>query len=176
MWAHLPSESQSIAMSSRFSSAFGLRLFGGAFIPLLAVAGLLLTPVSCMCGASVPHGHSLFQLPYHHHGANHNESDSMSESHGSMKGVGHVGESDGECDGHRRMLTFDGNFALSNLAEQSDGAALKAPPSSSFGHAMAMTQPTFVSMSPVNCESIDLPPARMLEGTQTSPETPPPRL
>lgn len=40
---------------------------GSLLLTVALLAGLLNFPVTCACGAAVPHGHSLFQLAGHHH-------------------------------------------------------------------------------------------------------------
>jgi hypothetical protein len=45
-----------------------LRAFASSLaLPILLTAGLATAPTTCLCGAGVPHTHSLFQLPGHHH-------------------------------------------------------------------------------------------------------------
>lgn len=39
----------------------------GVCVALLLVAGLITVPTTCECGADVSHGHSLFEMPGHHH-------------------------------------------------------------------------------------------------------------
>lgn len=159
-------------------------LASGVF-PLMLVVGLLIAPVSCTCGASVPHGHSLFQLPHHHHAAG----DKDHEHHSGEEHAGHSNHTDGfahlphplavdesECNDPQIEMLLAGNFAFSNALEQQDSAILQAPPASSFGQPMAIAQPSLMTIAETSvCESIALPATRVLEGMATSPETPPPR-
>jgi hypothetical protein len=61
-------------MTPATASTFELKLMGlqrtaaGFCIALLLVAGLVSVPTSCVCGAGIAHGHSLFILRGHHHG------------------------------------------------------------------------------------------------------------
>jgi hypothetical protein len=164
------------------------QLLASGVLPLMLVFGLLLAPVTCTCGASVPHGHSLFQLPHHHHGAgddshtHHNENEHS--EHGShsnhASGFTHLPHplavDEPECDTPELDMLLAGNFVLANALEQQDGAVLKAPPASSFGQPMVIAQPSLTPNNTIDsCESIDLPGTRILEGMATSPEPPPPK-
>lgn len=165
------------------------RLFlASGVLPLLLAFGLLLAPVTCICGASAPHGHSLFQLPHHHHGAgdeDHTHHDGVEHSgHSSHSNHDHgfahlphpLAVSEPECNDPQINMLIAGNFVLSNALEQQDSAVLQAPPASSFGQPMAIAQPSLTTIGETNaCESVDLPATRVLEGMATSPETPPPR-
>ena len=172
-------------MLTTWLSRSGFGLVRSGFIPLLLVGGLLMAPVSCMCGASVPHGHSLFQLPQHNHASDghddHAESpdspDHRAHSSATFEHQPHpLMSADPECDRPGDVLTFTGNFALSNAMEHQDGAVLQAPPSSSFGQPMVIAQPSsIITPSAQHCALLDLPGARTLEGLATSPETPPPQ-
>lgn len=155
-------------------------------LPLMLVFGLLLAPVTCTCGASVPHGHSLFQLPHHHHGDDdqghydHDEaSDHQSHGHHDSE-FAHVPHPlaviESECDDSELSMLLAGNFVLANALEHQDGAVLNAPPTSSFGQPMTIAQPALPTIDSVDvCETVDLPSTRTLEGTATAPETPPPQ-
>ena len=153
------------------------RIASSAVLSLLAVAGLLMIPVSCTCGATVPHGHSLFELPFHHHGADDHADHEMDHSHGAHGVTPSTHEMSQEmCDSHIPDGSVGFSFATSNALEsQQDGATLNAPPSSSVGHPMAMTTPGLIALNPPACERIALPPTRVLEGSQPAPETPPPQ-
>lgn len=149
---------------------------------MLVVLGLLMAPVSCMCGASVPHGHSLFQLPNHNHGAvddHEDDSGSVSEHSGAYAHLPHpLMLDDPECDNGHLTYPYAGDegVARSNAMEQQSGAVLQTPPSSSFGQPMVMAQSSAIDTpTPTECEPLNLPATRTLEGLETLPETPPPQ-
>jgi hypothetical protein len=162
------------------------RLVSGSLLPLLAVLGMLLMPVSCTCGAQVPHGHSLFQLPHHHHGAY----DAAGDAHSAVEDVSHAHhvhggkaavpaglKGDADCDGAAAMMSSAQftNVALQNVMEKGDGAVVKGPPTSSVGQPMTFAQPALIPL-PVACSNpLALPGVRQMHGTITLPETPPPQ-
>jgi hypothetical protein len=81
-----------------------------------------------------------------------------------------------ECDESPFDHLVIGNFALSNVMEHQDSAVLQAPPSSSFGQPMVIAQLSSIAAFDIEqCEPLNLPATRTLEGLETSPETPPPR-
>jgi hypothetical protein len=170
----------STVMLSTALARTGLGLVGGGLIPLLLVFGLLLAPVSCMCGASVPHGHSLFQLPHHNHSAvdhdHHGYYTGQRHEDGFVHHTHPLMAVDLECEDPGGFTEYTGNFALSNAMEHQDGAIVQAPPSSSFGQPMVIAQPSLPTTVDIGqCEPLNLPSTRTLEGLATSPETPPPR-
>jgi hypothetical protein len=167
-------------MISQAPLRYGSRLAGGGLVPLLVLLGLLMAPVTCTCGAGVPHGHSLFQLAHHHHDEDHDHSHDSVASVQADQGYSHVPHpliaAELECDKPNSRLFFDGNFALANAMEQQESAVLHASSISSFGQPMAMAQPSLPgTISCEQCEPLNLPVTQMLEGLSTSPETPPPR-
>lgn len=149
-------------------------------MPLLVVAGLFLSPVSCTCGASIPHGHSLFQLPNHNHGAVDDHPADQHVVEPEKNSFAHQPHPlmvvDSECDKPKPGSRYAGNFAMSNALEQQDSAVLQLPSASSFGQPMVIAQPSSL-ITPVaeQCEPVNLPTTRPLEGLATSPETPPPQ-
>jgi hypothetical protein len=153
-------------------------------IPFALVLGLLMAPVTCTCGASVPHGHSLFQLPHHHHGADDSHHDHHSEDYDHTShqktGFSHSPHplmvDNPECDEPIHLLGNSGHFALSNALEHQDSAVIQPPPTSSFGQPMTIAQPPGIS-TPLEreCDSIFLPATRTLQGVAISPEIPPPK-
>jgi hypothetical protein len=159
-------------------------------VPLSLVLGLLMAPVTCTCGAAIPHGHSLFQLPHHNHAAPDHSHDHDAGDHDHRSGsaealhihplatfMPHKVDECDEMGHHHPGLIAATNFALSNALEQHDGWTLKAPPSSSFGQPTVMTQPSLIDrIAAQQCDSIDLPATRMLVGMVTTPEPPPPRI
>jgi hypothetical protein len=157
------------------------RLFYGAIVPALMVLGMLMAPVNCTCGSSIPHGHSLFQLAHHHHGDDHDEHSDHAEHEehdaGRFAHLPHPAMIDEpECDSPPDKFEFSGNFALSNAMEQQDSVAMQSAPSTSFAHPLAIAQPSAIDTpSSQECDSVFLPATRTLEGVATSPETPPPR-
>jgi hypothetical protein len=164
----------STVMISQALLRSGIRLTGSGMVPLLVVFGLLLAPATCTCGAGVPHGHSLFQLAHHHHDADQDAQPQASQ------GFSHVPHpliaADLECDKPNSRLFFNGNFALANAMEQQDSAVLQTPSIQSFGQPMAIAQPSIsATVSCDQCEPLNLPATRTLEGLSPSPETPPPR-
>jgi hypothetical protein len=174
----------STRMMSTALARTGMRLAGSGLVPLLLVLGLLMAPVSCTCGTSIPHGHSLFQLPHHHHGAaeygdshDHGEHHAPARTHDGFAHQLHpLMNIDPECDELQSEVIFPDSFAFSNMMEQQDSWVVKAPPSSSVGQPMAMSQASQITTpSAHTCNSIDLPRTRTLQGLETSPETPPPR-
>jgi hypothetical protein len=174
-----------------FQQMIPIRLAQGysasAVIPLMLIFGLLMAPVTCTCGASVPHGHSLFQLPHHHHGddahehpVEHHDAQHAGHDHQKERGFSHLPHplavSEPECDSPQLDMLLAGNFVLANAMEHQDGAVLKAPPASSFGQPMVIAQPSVAAVQTAHvCESIDLPATRTLEGLATTPEPPPPK-
>jgi hypothetical protein len=169
----------STVMISQALLRSGIPMVGSGLVPLLLVLGLLMAPVTCTCGAGVPHGHSLFQLPHHNHAADQNHDDDHVPHSG--HGYSHVPHpliaADLECDEPNSRLFFNGNFALANAMEQQDSAVLQAPSTSSFGQAVAMAQPSLpATMSCEQCEPLNLPGTRTLEGLSPPPETPPPQV
>jgi hypothetical protein len=128
---------------------------------VFAILGMLITPVSCTCGAQIPHGHSLFQLPHHYHGgdpeahpgasrhaehgadsrADINASHSTRSWHNVMAAPGAC-EKTGKTAGHSMKFSF----ALDNLLEQGEGSSVSPPPTSSFGQPIAIAQPSLVSL------------------------------
>jgi hypothetical protein len=160
------------------------RLASSAFLAILATVGLVMVPVSCTCGAPLPHAHSLFELPFHHHahddGRYHVDQDDH-DHHGHASAVAFatpelalLGD-EVMCDSLKRGNTTGFNVAASNALEQHEGATLQAPPTSSVGHAIAMTTPALVTIAEPLCETLLLPPARVLKGSTPLPETPPPQ-
>ena len=59
--------------------------FAGVCVALLLVGGLITVPTTCECGADVSHGHSLFEMPGHHHELEHVNQD---EGH-NRQGIAH---------------------------------------------------------------------------------------
>lgn len=116
-------------------------------LPLI-VAGLLSSPTSCLCGADVPHSHSLFTLRGHHHGRGHDSSHHR-----------HAGE-------HETTDT--------NINQQ--GPQLRAPVTSSLGSNVAAFVGFMAAASHTNV--IDRkqawPSARLNDGQVITPESPPP--
>ncbi len=168
-------------MDTNAAMRTGQTLVFGSIIPALLVVGLLLTPVNCACGASLPHGHFLFQLAHHHHDEDlHEQPDDSDEVVQHESGFSHqphpmvVEEPDcGESPGERG---FTAHFALSNAIEN-DSAMLQAPPTSSFGQPAPIAQPSLIETPTLQqCDSVYLPTTRTLEGVATSPETPPPKV
>jgi hypothetical protein len=156
---------------------FALKLGNSVVVSLLVTTGLLMVPVSCTCGASVPHSHSLFELPHHHHGSSDHRDDHMDDSV-LVSSAEAKHEHDRDCDEVLDELAHADHgerHALANALEQHDGWVIKSAPSSSIGHPIAMTQPALIMLPGQQCESLILPPYRLLEGTDTIPETPPPR-
>lgn len=159
-----------------------VRLASSVLLTLLVAAGLLMVPVSCMCGSSVPHGHSLFQLPSHRHGnIDSHEREGSPPGHGNhdsriassdADGIDHSSVAHHIAAGEPRQ-TF--SPAASNALEKHDGAVVQAPPSSSFGHPIAMTQPSTITLADQQCERLVLPSVRTMTGLEQTPETPPPR-
>jgi hypothetical protein len=157
--------------------AFTLKVGNSVVVSLLVTVGLLMVPVSCTCGASIPHSHSLFELPHHHHGSDGYRSGHTAGSHrdASSDSNGEHGE---DCEEYATETTgadHETHHAMSNALEQHNGWVIKSPPNSSIGHPIAMTQPALIMLPGQQCESLILPPYRLLEGTDTIPETPPPR-
>ena len=159
----------------------GLKLSLGGVVPALLVFGLLLTPVTCTCGSSIPHGHFLFQLQHHVHdqdGHESDEADATAEASEHDSGFSHKPHPMmiDECDDGPGETGFTAHFALSNAMEQQDSAVVNSPPASSIAQPSAITQPSMIETPNVQqCDSIYLPSTRTLEGVATSPETPPPK-
>lgn len=160
-----------------------MKLINTVFVSLLVIAGLLTAPVTCMCGASIPHGHSLFQLPFHSH-ADADHPAPGDAGHDAHERTDHMASvvvlQEDECDdgGERSGIHPDGlkYSALSNATEKQDGAVLQVPPGSSTGQPVAITQPALIPLPGQQSESLLLPSAPVLEGLDHSPEIPPPRL
>ncbi len=167
-------------MDTNAAIRMGQTIILGSVVPALLVVGLLLTPVSCTCGAGVPHGHFLFQLAHHHHGdedGDHHAHESDVAEHDS--GFAHQPHpkmiEEPECTEGPGELGFTAHFALSNAMEQ-DSAVLQTTSASAFGQPSPMAQPSLIETPTVEqCDSIYLPATRMLEGVAISPETPPPK-
>jgi hypothetical protein len=162
--------------TSRPLQFIALKLANSVFISLLVVTGLLMIPVSCTCGAAIPHGHSLFQLPHHNHAStdahagHETPNDAVVSLDQFMKDWECVGSNGDATNLHHKY-----HFALSNVLEQHDGTAVQAPPSSSIGHPIAMTQSSMIALPCLECQVISLPPTQTLQGAEPLPETPPPR-
>lgn len=169
-------------VTSALLGSIGLRLVNTVFVTFVVTGGLLMAPVSCMCGASIPHGHSLFQLPFHNH-ASVDHAAHEARTHVVHQRPGNALPSlmipDVECgngasESHFSTEEFS-SIARSNAMEKNDDVSLQAPPNSSVGQPIAVTQPTLITLPGQQCELITLPPARVMEGLEPSPEIPPPR-
>ena len=184
----LESVSPSAMIQQMISISSIRRCSASVVLPLMLMFGLLLAPVTCTCGASVPHGHSLFQLPHHHHGSDdHGHDHNHANEHHDHADHGHhdsgfahlphpLAVSEPECEDPKLTMLLAGNFVLSNALEHQDSAVLQAPPASSFGQPMTIAQPSVASIQTVDaCESIDLPSTRTMQGLTTTPEPPPPK-
>lgn len=156
----------------------GQTLVYGSIIPVLLALGMLLAPVNCACGASIPHGHFLNQLPLHQHDDAQNDHSGTSAQHDS--GFSHqphpkIVEESG-CGNTPGELEFTAHFALSNAMEQ-DSTLLQPSVTSSFGLPAPIAQPSLVETPTLEqSDSVYLTATRTLEGVATSPETPPPKM
>lgn len=149
---------------------------------MLLVLGLLIAPVTCDCGAGVPHGYSIF----HNHTVasddddQHKPTDVHPEDRFEDRTAADFDHQPhpliaSSLDGTRHLL-FSGTFMLANALEKKDSAVVNTLPISSFGQPMVMAQLASAMLVTLDeNEPIDLPGTRTLEGTTPSPEPPPPR-
>jgi hypothetical protein len=157
----------------------GRTLGASTILIFLSVAGLLIIPTHCTCGSDLQHGHSLFQLPHHRHEtvpaavASHDHSARL-ETDAADDAICSMTASPKRAD-HTDLTPLAWDASSKIEFGDTDGATLRALPSSSHGQPMTLIASSIPDLS--SSEGLcgaQREPATM-RGLTVSPDPPPPR-